>query len=90
MELWWRAGTRGPRRAYHRQGFPHLVRYGGGGVAARLGNTPTICRTCYIHPEVLSAHEDGELALRLRGNGRKHALSAEEAAVCWFPAGRLS
>jgi len=58
--------------------------------AARLGNTPTICRTCYIHREVLSAHEDGELALRLRGNGRKHALSAEEAAVYRFPAGRLS
>ena len=25
-------------------------------VAARLGNTPTICRKCYVHPEVLSSY----------------------------------
>jgi DNA topoisomerase I len=24
-------------------------------VSARLGNTPTICRKCYVHPEVLDA-----------------------------------
>ena len=24
-------------------------------VAASLGNTPTICRKCYIHPEILAA-----------------------------------
>jgi DNA topoisomerase-1 len=24
-------------------------------VADRLGNTPTICRKCYVHPEVLNA-----------------------------------
>ena len=24
-------------------------------VSARLGNTPTICRKCYVHPEVLQA-----------------------------------
>ena len=27
-------------------------------VAARLGNTPTICRKCYVHPEVLQAYYD--------------------------------
>jgi DNA topoisomerase-1 len=32
-------------------------------VSEKLGNTPTICRKCYIHPEVLSAHEAGRLAL---------------------------
>lgn len=31
-------------------------------VAARLGNTPTICRTCYVHPGVLAAFHDGNLA----------------------------
>jgi DNA topoisomerase-1 len=28
-------------------------------VAKRLGNTPTICRKCYVHPEVLAAYLDG-------------------------------
>jgi DNA topoisomerase-1 len=28
-------------------------------VAARLGNTPTICRKCYIHPEILNGYIDG-------------------------------
>jgi DNA topoisomerase I len=32
-------------------------------VAARLGNTPTICRKCYIHPEILTAFlEERKLA----------------------------
>ena len=30
-------------------------------VAARLGNTTTICRKCYIHPEVLTSYLDGRL-----------------------------
>lgn len=32
-------------------------------VALRLGNTPTICRKCYVHPEVFAAYEEGALAL---------------------------
>jgi DNA topoisomerase I len=28
-------------------------------VAERLGNTPTVCRSCYIHPRVLEAYERG-------------------------------
>ncbi|MDB6045516.1 MAG: topA [Gammaproteobacteria bacterium] len=35
-------------------------------VAARLGNTPTICRKCYIHPQVLEAYAAGQL-LTLNG-----------------------
>jgi DNA topoisomerase-1 len=35
-------------------------------VAARLGNTPTICRKCYIHPQVLEAYAAGRL-LTLNG-----------------------
>lgn len=34
-------------------------------VAARLGNTPTICRKCYVHPQVLSAYLDGRLVLEV-------------------------
>lgn len=49
-------------------------------VAARLGNTPTICRKCYIHPDVVAAYMDGslEIALNTRDSDR---LSPEEAAV---------
>lgn len=28
-------------------------------VAERLGNTPTVCRSCYIHPEILSGYLKG-------------------------------
>ncbi|MHB2169487.1 DNA topoisomerase IB [Alsobacter sp. R-9] len=30
-------------------------------VAARLGNTPTICRKCYVHPHVVDAYLEGSL-----------------------------
>lgn len=42
-------------------------------VARRLGNTPAICRKCYIHPEVLTAYADGRLA-RLNGAAPAAAL----------------
>jgi DNA topoisomerase-1 len=35
-------------------------------VAARLGNTATICRKCYVHPEVLEAYLDRNLALEVQ------------------------
>jgi DNA topoisomerase-1 len=44
-------------------------------VARRLGNTPTICRKCYIHPEVLTAYADGRLA-RLNGTQPAAVLRA--------------
>jgi len=28
-------------------------------VAARLGNTPSVCRKCYVHPAVLEAYMGG-------------------------------
>ena len=34
-------------------------------VASRLGNTTTICRKCYIHPEVLSCYLEGALVKTL-------------------------
>ena len=30
-------------------------------VASRLGNTPTICRKCYVHPHVVTSYLDGSL-----------------------------
>jgi DNA topoisomerase-1 len=56
-------------------------------VAARLGNTPAICRKCYVHPEVVAAYLDGKLAWLLErapGKALKRAFSAlpaEEAAT---------
>ena len=49
-------------------------------VAARLGNTPTICRKCYIHPDVVAAHVDGSLEAGLNGRDAG-GLTAAEAAV---------
>jgi len=56
-------------------------------VAERLGNTPAICRRCYVHPAVLDAYLDGSLVHALREHvaaemaDSLHALPPEEAAV---------
>ena len=63
-------------------------------VAKRLGNTPTICRKCYVHPEILTSYLDGALALdveRRAGSelaGDRH-LAAEEVAVLALLKSRL-
>jgi DNA topoisomerase-1 len=65
-------------------------------VASKLGNTPTICRKCYVHPEVLNSYMDGNLVLEvkakaeseLRGNVQR--LKPEEAAVLALLRGRLA
>jgi DNA topoisomerase-1 len=44
-------------------------------VSARLGNTPAICRKCYVHPQVLIAFEEGRLA-QLDGTSPAAALRA--------------
>jgi DNA topoisomerase-1 len=54
--------------------------------AARLGNTPAICRKCYIHPRIFEAYLDGSLAsvaaFRASESARGIArLHPEEAAV---------
>lgn len=41
-------------------------------VAARLGNTPTICRKCYIHPGVLNSYMDGNLIIEIKSQPRAH------------------
>jgi DNA topoisomerase I len=35
-------------------------------VACLLGNTPTICRRCYVHPEIIDAYFDRTLTASLR------------------------
>ncbi|MEO8656176.1 MAG: DNA topoisomerase IB [Ramlibacter sp.] len=64
-------------------------------VAARLGNTPAICRKCYIHPEVLSAYTEGQLLLEIRDEAQAElrdeigSLKPEEAAVLGLLKARL-
>jgi DNA topoisomerase-1 len=56
-------------------------------VAEKLGNTPSICRKCYVHPAVIDAYLDGTMLGALQRRAREklvediHALSPEEAAV---------
>ena len=50
-------------------------------VSRHLGNTPAVCRSCYIHPAVLEAYVDGTLHTRLGRPRRVAGLSTEEAAV---------
>jgi DNA topoisomerase I len=65
-------------------------------VAARLGNTPTICRKCYVHPEVLNSYMDGNLVLELKSKAESElrgaigSLKPEEAAVLALLRGRLA
>jgi DNA topoisomerase-1 len=56
--------------------------------ARKLGNTPTICRKCYVHPEIIQAYQDGTLKLRIR-KARDGGLTPEEAAVLNFLKKRL-
>ncbi len=62
-------------------------------VSKLLGNTPAICRKCYIHPRIFDGYLDGSLAEALKERaeaalspeGRAHTdLSAEEVAVVAF------
>ncbi|QXH44009.1 DNA topoisomerase IB [Pseudomonas xanthosomatis] len=52
-------------------------------VAARLGNTPAVCRRCYIHPAVLEHYHLGRLGLLPRARQRK-GLEADEVALLRF------
>lgn len=56
-------------------------------VANRLGNTPSVCRKCYVHPAVVNSYLEGTLAEALsqqaKNTLRDHLkeLPPEEAAV---------
>jgi DNA topoisomerase I len=65
-------------------------------VSARLGNTPTICRKCYVHPEVVSAYLSGGLLLEVQKDideqlrDELESLRPEEAAVLSFLRARVA
>ncbi|MBC8086901.1 MAG: DNA topoisomerase IB [Phycisphaerae bacterium] len=57
-------------------------------VAAQLGNTPAVCRKCYIHPAILKSFEDAEMLDRFvkesAARKRKQGLTPEESALLRF------
>lgn len=57
-------------------------------VASQLGNTPAVCRQCYIHPAILQAFNEGALT-SLRAARKRKWLSAEEAALLRFLQNRV-
>ncbi len=64
-------------------------------VAKKLGNTPAICRKCYIHPAIFEGYLDGTLAEGLRAQAdallrdHRNGLTAEEVAVTAYLQRRL-
>jgi DNA topoisomerase-1 len=64
-------------------------------VAARLGNTPTICRKCYVHPDIFSNYLDGNLIRSVKSKVESElrqklaGLRPEEAAVLALLRARL-
>jgi DNA topoisomerase-1 len=64
-------------------------------VAMRLGNTPAICRKCYVHPQVLDCYLEGSLLLQVEDRARRELteeadpLRPEEAAVLALLQNRL-
>lgn len=51
-------------------------------VAQRLGNTPAVCRKCYVHPAVIDGYLAGTLALARAEGG--DGLDTDERAVLGF------
>jgi DNA topoisomerase I len=63
-------------------------------VAEKLGNTPAVCRKCYVHPAVLECYSAGELLKILESIGKKaskspHALRQEEVELMFLLDSRL-
>lgn len=65
-------------------------------VSARLGNTPTVCRKCYVHPEILNTYLSGSMLLEVKEEVDAElrdglvGLKPEEAAVLGLLRTRLS
>jgi DNA topoisomerase I len=65
-------------------------------VAARLGNTPTICRKCYVHPEIITTYIEGSLLIEVKEEVEQELredlamLRPEEATVLTLLRNRLS
>jgi DNA topoisomerase IB len=59
-----------------------------------LGNTPAVCRKCYVHPTVLESYMSGELIKTLEAAEKKmranrHSLRDEEVQLMFLLEGRL-
>jgi DNA topoisomerase-1 len=65
-------------------------------VATMLGNTPAVCRKCYVHPAVLESYLDGTLAESLKAKTEEAMLEniddlrSEEITVLDFLRQRLA
>jgi DNA topoisomerase-1 len=64
-------------------------------VAARLGNTPTVCRSSYVHPEVLASYLDGTLPVQKAlveesADANGIGLTSNERAVLRFLRRRIN
>ena len=62
-------------------------------VAEQLGNTPAICRKCYVHPLIIESYSNGWLLEKLeilstRSRSSSNGLEADEAPVLAFLRGR--
>ncbi len=63
-------------------------------VAEKPGNTPAVCRKCYIHPALLECYTAGELLKTLQSAGKQngkepHALREEESELMVLLESRL-
>lgn len=65
-------------------------------VAERLGNTPSVCRKCYVHPEIIDSYMDGTMLETLKQVAEQEIaetlseLQPEEAAVLTLLQQRLA
>jgi DNA topoisomerase-1 len=65
-------------------------------VAERLGNTPSVCKKCYVHPLVLDSYLDGTMLDTLKQRAQAEMkesldkLRPEEAAVLGLLQQRLT
>jgi DNA topoisomerase-1 len=53
-------------------------------VARRLGNTPSVCRQCYIHPKVIDTYLDGSLPELNAAPRGPRGLDADERRLLHF------
>jgi DNA topoisomerase I len=59
-------------------------------VAERLGNTPSVCRKCYVHPQVIESYMSGRMVKAFEEQVKKevakspHALGREELDLLYL------
>lgn len=65
-------------------------------VAMRLGNTPAVCRKCYVHPDIIDSYLDGTLVRTLKRRAEEQlatslkSLTPEEGAILGLLQQRLA